>query len=177
MKTRGETMTFTFSNTLNYLKTINGKHSINAVLGTEYISSKSSGIGGSRQYYDNSTDPFRYLDYGLTNPGSAGTASNWNLVSFFASGTYGYENKYFATGTIRADASSRFGPNNKWGYFPSVSAGWIVSEENFMENIDWISILKLRGSWGQSGNQEIPDHAYETRCYKSGRCGEYDSLW
>ncbi len=61
---RGETMTFTFSNTLNYLKTIHGKHSINALLGTETISSKSSITGGSRQNFDNSTDPFRYLDYG-----------------------------------------------------------------------------------------------------------------
>lgn len=135
---RGETMTFTFSNTLNYLKTINGKHSINALLGTETISSKSNGIGGSRQYFDNSTGPFRYLDYGATNQGSAGSAGDWNLVSFFASGTYGYENKYFATATIRADGSSRFGPNNKWGYFPSVSAGWRVSQEKFLADVDWL---------------------------------------
>jgi TonB-linked SusC/RagA family outer membrane protein len=180
---RGEVMNFTFSNTLNYLKTINGKHSINALLGTENISSKSSGIGGSRQYYDNSTGPFRYLDYGLTNPYSAGSASNWNLLSFFASGTYGYENKYFATATIRADASSRFGPNNKWGYFPSVSAGWIVSKEKFMDNINWLSNLKLRASWGKSGNQEIPDHAYETLVTKVGgvvntiRYGNPDIKW
>ncbi|MFI5131074.1 MAG: SusC/RagA family TonB-linked outer membrane protein, partial [Chitinophagales bacterium] len=133
----GQTMTFTFSNTLNYLKTIGGKHSINALLGTENISSKSSGIGGSRQNFDNSTDPFRYLDYGSTsNLYNGGTASNWDLVSFFASGTYGYDNKYFATATIRADGSSRFGPNNKWGYFPSVSAGWRISQEKFMENIN-----------------------------------------
>ena len=80
----GQTMTFTFSNTLNYLKTIGGKHSINALLGTENISSKSSGIGGSRQNFDNSTDPFRYLDYGSTsNLYNGGTASNLDLVSFF----------------------------------------------------------------------------------------------
>ncbi|MEO8403113.1 MAG: TonB-dependent receptor [Chitinophagaceae bacterium] len=180
----GQTMTFTFSNTLNYLKTINGKHSINALLGTESISSKSSGIGGSRQNFDNSTGPFRYLDYGSTNnAGSAGSATNWNLVSFFASGTYGYDNKYFATATIRADGSSRFGPNNKWGYFPSVSAGWKISQEKFMDNIDWLSNLKLRASWGKSGNQEIPDHAYETVVSKVGgvvniiRYGNPDVKW
>ena len=179
----GQSINFTFSNTLNYQKLINSKHSINALLGTENISSKSSGIGGSRQYYDNSTGPFRYLDYGLNNQGSAGSASNWNLLSFFASGTYGYENKYFATGTIRADASSRFGPNNKWGYFPSLSAGWIISQEKFMENVDWISNLKLRASWGKSGNQEIPDHAYETLVTKVGgvvntiRYGNPDIKW
>jgi TonB-linked SusC/RagA family outer membrane protein len=180
----GQTMTFTFSNTLNYLKTINGKHSINALLGTENISSKSSGIGGSRQNYDNSTDPFRYLDYGSTgNLYNGGSASNWNLLSFFASGTYGYDNKYFATGTIRADASSRFGPNNKWGYFPSVSAGWLISKESFMEDIRWVNNLKLRASWGKSGNQEIPDHAYETVVTKVGgvvntiRYGNPDIKW
>jgi TonB-dependent starch-binding outer membrane protein SusC len=181
---RGEAMTFTISNTLNYVKLIGGKHSINALLGTESISSKSSGIGGSRQNYDNSTNPFRYLDYGSTNNlYNGGSASNWNLLSFFASGTYGYNNKYFATATMRADASSRFGPNNKWGYFPSVSAGWRISQEKFMENIDWISNLKLRASWGKSGNQEIPDHAYETVVSKVGgvvnviRYGNPDVKW
>jgi TonB-linked SusC/RagA family outer membrane protein len=177
-------MTFTFSNTLNYLKNINGKHTINALLGTENISSKSSGIGGSRQNFDNSTGPFRYLDYGSTsNLYNGGSASNWNLVSFFASGTYGYENKYFTTATIRADASSRFGPNNKWGYFPSLSAGWAISQEKFMEDVNWISSLKLRASWGKSGNQEIPDHAYETVVTKVGgvvntiRYGNPDIKW
>ena len=181
---RGEAMTFTFSNTLNYLKTINKKHSVNALLGTEYITNKESGIGASRQNFDNSTNTFRYLDYGSTsNLYNGGTASNWNLLSFFASGTYGYDNKYFATGTIRADASSRFGPNNKWGYFPSLSAGWIISKENFMENIEWISNLKLRASWGKSGNQEIPDNAYETVVTKVGgvvntiRYGNPDIKW
>jgi len=180
----GQTMTFTFSNTLNYLKTINGKHSINALLGTENISSKSSGIGGSRQNFDNTSSSFRYLDYGSTaNLYNGGSASNWNLLSFFASGTYGYDNKYFATATIRADASSRFGPNNKWGYFPSVSAGWRILQEKFMENVDWLSNLKLRASWGQSGNQEIPDHAYETVVTKVGgvvntvRYGNPDIKW
>lgn len=180
---RGEAMTFTWSNTLNYLKAIH-KHSINALLGSETIDSKSSGVGGSRQNYDNSSDPFRYLDYGSTvNIYNSGTETNWKLISFFASGTYGYDNKYFVTGTIRADGSSRFGPNNKWGYFPSASAGWRVSQERFMEDVDWISNLKLRASWGQSGNQEIPDHAYETVVTKVGgvvntiRYGNPDVKW
>ena len=160
---RGQSMTFTFSNTLNYIKTINEKHAVNVLLGTENITSKSSAIGGARENFDNTTDPFRYLDYGsLTNIYSSGSANNWSLLSFFASGTYGYANKYFATATMRADASSRFGANNKWGYFPSVSAGWVISKETFMEKVDWISNLKLRASWGQNGNQEIPNFAYVT---------------
>jgi len=104
-------------------------------------------------------------------------------MSYFASGTYGYKNKYFVTSTLRADASSRFGPNNKWGYFPSVSGGWIISKESFMEKVDWISNLKLRASWGQSGNQEIPDNAYETLISTAGgvvnivRYGNPDLKW
>jgi TonB-dependent starch-binding outer membrane protein SusC len=154
------------------------------LLGSESISSNSAAIGGSRQNFDNTSDSFRYLDYGGTqNIYSSGSASNWGLMSYFASGTYGYDNKYFATATMRADASSRFGPNNKWGYFPSVSGGWIVSKEDFMQKIDWISNLKLRASWGQSGNQEIPDNAYQTLVSTSGgvvniiRYGNPDIKW
>lgn len=160
----GKEMTFTFSNTLNYVKTIAEKHSINALLGTETITNNSENIGGARQDYVNTDDPFRYLDYGGLNIKNyaGGSASSWALISFFGSANYGYDNKYFASGTIRADGSSRFGPNNKWGYFPSVSGAWVISKEKFMEKADWISNLKLRASWGQSGNQEIPNNAYQT---------------
>lgn len=181
---RGQSMTFTFSNTLNYVKTFNDVHSLNVLIGSESISSNSDGIGGSRQNFDNTSDSFRYLDYGgEPNMRSGGTATKWGLMSYFASGTYGYDNKYFATATMRADASSRFGPNSKWGYFPSVSGGWIISKENFMQKIDWISNLKLRASWGQSGNQEIPDNAYQTLVSTSGgvvniiRYGNPDIKW
>jgi TonB-dependent starch-binding outer membrane protein SusC len=180
----GQAMTFTFTNTLNYTKIINSRHSINALIGTENISSKTNGIGGSRQNFDNTTGAFRYLDYGSDlNKSSAGSATEWDLVSFFASANYAFDNKYFLSGTMRADGSSRFGPNNKWGYFPSVSAGWRISQEDFMKNVSWISDLKLRGSWGQAGNQEIPDHAYETLVTKVGgvvntiRYGNPDIQW
>ncbi len=180
----GQAMTFTFTNTLNYTKTINSRHAINALIGTENISSKTSGIGGSRQNFDNSTGPFRYLDYGSDlNKSSAGSATEWSLISFFASANYAFDNKYFLSGTMRADGSSRFGPNNKWGYFPSVSAGWRISQEDFMKDVSWINDLKLRASWGQAGNQEIPDHAYETLVTKVGgvvntiRYGNPDIQW
>ncbi|MDA6072114.1 TonB-dependent receptor [Flavobacterium sp. AC] len=181
---RGQATTFTFTNTLNYTKTLAEKHNINALLGTENISYDQSAIGGSRTNYNNTTDPFRYLDYGSdTNKNSSGSAQSWNLISFFASANYGYNNKYFVSGTLRADGSSRFGPNNKWGYFPSVSGGWVMSKEKFMENAKWISNLKWRASWGQSGNQEIPNNAYETLVTETGgiinvvRYGNPDLKW
>lgn len=181
---RGEAMTFTFSNTLNYIKTFNQKHNVNFLLGTENISSKSAAIGASRQNFNNSTPGFQYLDFGnLANLYNSGSANAFNLVSFFASGTYDFNNKYFATATLRADASSRFGPNNKWGYFPSVSAGWLVSNEEFMKDVNWITNLRLRGSYGQAGNQEIPNNTYQTLVSESGgivnvvRYGNPDIKW
>jgi len=181
---RGEVMNFTFTNTLNYQKTLAQKHNVNFLLGAENISSKSSAIGGSRQNFDKSSSGFQYLDYGsLTNIYNSGSASEFNLVSFFGSGTYNFDNKYFATATLRADGSSRFGPSNKWGYFPSASAGWMVSNESFMKDVKWISELKLRGSWGQAGNQEIPNNTYQTLVSESGgivnvvRYGNPDVKW
>lgn len=179
----GQSMTFTFTNTLNYNKIIKQRHNINALVGIENITNDASGVGGSRQNFEDISDPFRYLDYGSeVNMHSGGSATSWALLSYFASGTYGYDNKYFATASFRADASSRFGPNNKWGYFPSVAAGWIISKENFMKDVSWIDYLKLRASWGNSGNQEIPDHTYETLVTKVGgvkitRFGNPDVKW
>ncbi|GEP51889.1 SusC/RagA family TonB-linked outer membrane protein [Flavobacterium noncentrifugens] len=164
---RGEATTFTWSNTLNYVKTF-GDHSVNALLGSELIKSKSSAIGGARSNFDNTSEPYRFLDFGGVGssttpyPYSSGSLSRYSLLSFFASGTYGYKNRYFVTGTIRADGSSRFSPLEKWGYFPSASANWIVTNENFMSNVSWLSNLKLRASWGINGNQEVPDDAFET---------------
>jgi TonB-linked SusC/RagA family outer membrane protein len=186
---RGQDVTFTWSNTLNYVKTFDEVHSLNALLGTEFIRNKQSAIGGARSNYDNTTEPFRYLDFGglgssnTPYPYSSGSASSWSLMSFFGSATYGYDNKYYATATLRADGSSRFGPNNKWAYFPSFAGNWIISHEDFMQNVSWLPYLKLRASWGQAGNQEIPNNAYETLVSTTGgvvnivRYGNPDLKW
>jgi TonB-dependent starch-binding outer membrane protein SusC len=178
-ETRLQDVTFTWTNTINYVKTFNNLHDINFLIGHEFIKNKESFITGARSGFDNDSDPFRYLGYGgsLTNgvsytpPSNDGTARDWTLLSFFASGNYGYANKYYATATIRADASSRFGPSYKWGYFPSFGVNWIITNEEFMNNVSWLSNLKLRGSWGQSGNQEIPNGAYDTYVNTSSPLG------
>lgn len=161
---RGQTNTFTFTNTLNYIKTLHEKHNLNVLLGQESIENKYDFINASRQGYDNTSRSFQFLDYGgttlLWNGGTQ--PNNWKLMSFFASATYGFDNKYFLTATAREDGSSKFGENHKWGFFPSIAAGWLISQENFMRNADWISNLKLRASWGVSGNQELPNDAYQT---------------
>jgi len=85
-----------------------------------------------------------------------GTAFINELQSFYGRLNYNYKEKYLVTGTIRADGSSKFGANNKYGIFPSFSLGWRISEEDFLKNSTAISNLKLRGGWGKTGNQEIP---------------------
>ncbi len=85
-------------------------------------------------------------------------SESWSLASAFGRINYDYKNKYFLTGTIRQDGSSRFGANRKYGTFPSVSAGWIVSDENFFPQNGIISFLKLRGSYGKTGNFNIPNY-------------------
>jgi TonB-linked SusC/RagA family outer membrane protein len=84
-----------------------------------------------------------------------------NLLSYFGRVSYNYQEKYMLSATFRADASSRFGANNRWGYFPSVSAGWVLTNEDFMTGAhDWMDFLKIRASWGQNGNQNITAYSY-----------------
>jgi TonB-linked SusC/RagA family outer membrane protein len=85
----------------------------------------------------------------------------WNsMASYFARVIYSYSDKYLFTGTVRRDGSSRFGPENRWGWFPSASVGWRISEEPFLSNSDFIYNLKLRAGWGMVGNQAIPNYAF-----------------
>ena len=183
-ESRGESFTLTWNNTLSYAKQFE-RHNINAVAGTEFISNYESSIGASRQRYDYTNDTFRYLDFGGTESDiwNSGSGSEWALMSVFASATYVYDNRYMITGNFRADASSRFASDHAWGFFPSVSAGWKMSEEKFLKNISWLSDLKLRGSWGQLGNQEIDNYTFMTLLKKDGdkyvisRYGNPDLKW
>ncbi|WP_298288565.1 TonB-dependent receptor [uncultured Lutibacter sp.] len=161
---RGEARTITFNNTLNYNKTFNNKHDFSALVGTEYISNYTSSIGASRARFSITDDTFRYLDYGGSEVDlwNSGSASEWTLFSLFSSASYVFNDKYMVTANLRADASSRFSENNRWGYFPSVSAGWKISDEDFLKDVRWLSNLKLRAGWGKLGNQEIDNYAFLT---------------
>ena len=89
---------------------------------------------------------------------SDGSISEWSLYSLLARAQYDFKGKYLLSASFRADASSRFGSNNKWGYFPSLSAGWRIGQENFLRNFKWIDELKLRGSYGLTGNFQIGNY-------------------
>lgn len=180
---RGQETTITWNNTLNFARNT-AKTGLTALAGTEYITNYSSSIGGSRQRFDFATAPFQYLNYGGTaNQNTGGSASEWALFSLFGSTTYSFDSRYLITANIRADASSRFAENNQWGYFPSVSAGWNISNEKFMSGNEMISDLKLRASVGKLGNQEIDNYAFLTLLRRSGdqylisRYGNPDLKW
>jgi TonB-linked SusC/RagA family outer membrane protein len=180
---RGQETTVTWNNTLNYAKA-NETHDLSALFGSEYIANYSSSIGGSRQRFDYVRENFQYLNYGgTTDQNTGGSASEWGLFSLFSSATYMFDNRYMITGNLRADASSRFAKKNQWGYFPSVSVGWKLSNESFMQNVGWLSDLKLRASTGKLGNQEIDNYAFLTLLRRSGdqylisRYGNPDLKW
>lgn len=114
------------------------------------------------------------------NPGYSGTptspsgfAQENELQSFFGRVNYNYDNRYLLTASIRADGSTRFGEDNKYGYFPSFALGWTLSRENFMKDISAVQDLKLRASWGQTGNQEVPNKITQASYSLSSGAGYY----
>ena len=134
-------------------------HSLNAILG--YSSDRNSSSCNSASYSGFPDDKV------LTQPSAAqsyvaGSNSIYKggLNSVFARASYNYSGRYFADLSLRADQSSKFGPNNRWAVLPAVSAGWMISEESFMENAYWVNLLKLRLGWGRSGSTNVPDFSY-----------------
>ncbi len=144
----------------NYLtyKKASENHSLNLMLGQSFQKFRTESFGITRS--DFPTDANTYFDITAgqreENPRSA--ASESSLLSYFFRANYAYKDKYLFTGTIRADGSSRVGANNKFGYFPSGSVAWRVSEEEFLKNSNFIDDMKIRASYGVTGNQEIPPY-------------------
>ncbi|RVT78643.1 TonB-dependent receptor [Flavobacterium sufflavum] len=141
--------------TLNYNKTFNEAHTLNLLAGysaQEQTTDTSSMTAGS---FPN--DLVHTLNAGVVNAGNT-FSEEWSLVSYLARANYSYKGKYLASAAIRADGSSRFGANNRWGYFPSGSLAWRISEESFLKDVSWISNLKVRLSYGATGNNSIPNY-------------------
>lgn len=144
--------------TLNYSKKLNDKQNLTALLGTEVY--QSFNTGGSVQGRLFPSDDFTYINSaGIVDAGGSLKAPPSGLVSFFGEATYDYDDRYLAKLTVRADGSSNFGPNNKFGYFPAISAGWRISSEKFFPT-DVVSDLKLRASVGLTGNERIGAFQY-----------------
>ena len=140
-----------------------GKHRGDVLLGMELNRQDNESFAGKRYDYAVLTTDYMWPDAGSGRQQAFGSGDGFSLVSFFGKLNYTFNDRYLASVTVRRDGSSRFGKNNKYGTFPSVSAGWRISEEKFMEGTkEWLDNLKLRASWGQTGNQEISNIARYT---------------
>jgi TonB-linked SusC/RagA family outer membrane protein len=159
--TSSNSMTFTNENTLTYTRKFD-KNNITAMIGNGIIQNQGINLGGSKQGLLIADPYYAYLDLAKNETSAKAWGGAWHsaVVSYFGRLNYDYDNRYMFTATMRADGSTNFGPNNRFGYFPSVSAGWNVSNENFMQNVTEIESLKIRGSWGQNGNDKIGDWQY-----------------
>jgi TonB-dependent starch-binding outer membrane protein SusC len=147
-------------NTLSYSKTINQDHSLSALLGYTIQGYKNESVTANGANFSNDFATYNNLGAGATLQASSSTVSKWALASYLARVNYDFKNRYLLTLTARRDGSSRFGENNKFGFFPSAAFAWKVTNEGFMQNQRIISDLKLRVSYGVSGNQEIGDYRY-----------------
>ncbi len=149
-------------NTVSYERAMSGSM-LRMLVGTTAQDRSLERVSAVNTATPGNDDPLRYLDATTgINPAVRGGANGNALASFFGRAEYDYDNKYLLTATFRRDGSSRFGPANRWGGFPSVAGAWKVSQEAFMEKATFVDDLKVRGGWGRTGNQEIPDYLYTT---------------
>ena len=149
----------TFYSTLNYKKNFL-YHNINALIGYSQESNNYRYLQGFKMTFP--TDELGELDAGSTaNQSIGGSSNDWALQSLFGRINYDYKEKYLFESNFRYDGSSRIFKDNRWGLFPSLSAGWRLSEESFMDQFSWINNLKLRASWGKLGNQNIGLYPYQ----------------
>ncbi len=133
-----------------------GKHRADFLLGTELNRQINEWFSGYKEDFIVLQPTYMWPSAGTGKAQSYGGGDSFSLVSFFGKANYSYDSRYLLSLTMRYDGSSRFGKNNRFAFFPSVSAGWRISQEKFMaETNSWLDDLKLRASWGQTGNQDI----------------------
>lgn len=139
-----------------------GAHRGDIMIGTELNREDDSWLSGKAYDFAVLNPDYMWPNSAVGEAEAYGSGEGYTLVSFFGKVNYTYADRYLASVTMRYDGSSRFGRNNRYGTFPSVSLGWRISEESFMKSLDWLDNLKLRASWGQTGNQEISNIARYT---------------
>ena len=156
---------YLWDNTLNYDKSF-GKHRINAMVGTSYQEYKKESVSasGSGRASELTTE----LDNATKATDVGGNSLRWALMSYMARLHYSYDDRYLVTATFRADGSSKFGKDNRFGYFPSFAAAWNIGNESFMQSVKPISQLKLRAGYGQTGNQNIGAYAFADKLSVNG---------
>ena len=139
-----------------------GKHRGDAMVGMELNREDDTSFSGKKYEYLLKNKDYMWPDAGVGKAEAYGIGEGYSLVSFFGKLNYTYDDRYMGSVTLRYDGSSRFGKNNRYGTFPSFSAGWRINQEKFLKDVEWLDNLKLRASWGQTGNQQIENLARYT---------------
>lgn len=147
-------------NVLTYNKSF-GKHNVEAMAGTSRTTSDWSQNYVNASHFRNGNIHTLNAANKIAWNNAGSNASQWGIMSYFGRAAYNYESKYLLTANVRKDGSSKLHPDHRWGTFPSFSAAWRISSEKFMEGMTWLDDLKIRGGWGQTGNQSgVGDYAY-----------------
>lgn len=157
---KSRTRELVWNNTLTYSNKILDNHNINILIGTEALEYKDEYLSASRSQFMVEDVNYRYLDAGELNKDNSENGGEYSLFSLFGRITYQYQDKYYLNTILRRDGSSRFGKNNRYGYFPGISAAWRMSEESFMADQNIVDDLKIRVSYGKTGNQDIGNYSF-----------------
>ncbi len=156
-----QTFNYITEQRLNYKKEF-GRNNLDVMFAVTYEKNDSYGINAYKTTALGNEEIYRILDAQTENDQVSGSKITTSMLSYLFRINYAFDNKYLATLSFRADGSSRFAKNNRWGYFPAFSLGWRVTQEDFFKNLDidnWLSDLKIRVGWGQNGNQRIDSNA------------------
>lgn len=171
----GQGDTWTWTNTANYNKTFADKHHLTVLLGTEAIGYTFKDLSASREGYAFEDSDYMQIGSGTGTRNNGGGKTQWAVFSLFGKVDYNYADRYLASFTIRRDENSRFAKGHRAGVFPAFSVAWRPSQEEFFPRNEVLTDLKIRYSWGQNGNANIPSlyPAYSTYIFNTGN-GAYD---
>ena len=162
--TNGSSMSYVWTNTATYNFSVNDKHNWSFLLGQEVNHSQRRSTYIANRYFPRQFTAEKAWDnmsFGTNYQTTTTKSTPDRTASFFGQASYNYQHKYLVSGTFRADGSTKFAPGKQWGYFPSISGAWVMSEEPFMKDIKWISNLKIRAAVGLSGNNRISDDLWQ----------------
>ena len=163
-----QNINYTIDNILTYTTKINSVHNLTAMAGYTFQEANSRNMWATRNNFLNNDKNMQVLNAGSSNINNSGSKSSWAIQSYLGRVNYDYLNKYLLSASVRIDETSRIEKSYRRGIFPGASAGWVLSEEEFMKNTPLLSYLKLRASWGILGNQDIGVYPYQTTLNSTG---------
>ncbi len=153
-----QSLRYIWTNTANYGVTLNDNHNVSLLLGQEIFHHQDKLNVQQNRYFPRAFEAQQSWDnmgFGTPQDSYTSTSTPDRMSSFFGQANYNFAHRYLLSLTMRADGSSKFAPGNQWGYFPSIAGAWVLSEEGFMDDVDWINQLKIRAAIGMSGNNNI----------------------